>query len=36
LKSAAESAGEMWAILDQLSPDDSGGFYAYDGQPIPF
>lgn len=36
LKSAAASVGEMWAILDQLSPDDSGGFYAYDGQPIPF
>ena len=36
LKSAAESADEMWATLDQLSPNDSGGFYAYDGQPIPF
>ena len=36
LKSAADSASQLWAVLDQLSPEDSGGFFSYDGQPIPF
>ena len=36
LKSAAESAGQLWAVLGKLSPDDTGGFFAYDGQPIAF
>ena len=36
LKSAADSAAQLWAVLDQLSPDDTGGFFAYDGQPIAF
>ena len=36
LKSAAESAGQLWAVLDRLSAGDSGGFFAYDGKPIDF
>ena len=36
LKSAAESADQLWAVLDRLSAGDSGGFFAYDGQPIDF
>ena len=36
MKSAAESADQLWAVLDRLSAGDSGGFFAYDGQPIDF
>jgi NAD(P)-dependent dehydrogenase (short-subunit alcohol dehydrogenase family) len=36
LKSAAESADELWAVLDRLSAADNGGFFAYDGKPINF
>ena len=36
LKSAAESADQLWAVLDHLSAGDSGGFFAYDGKPIDF
>ena len=36
LKSTADSASQLWAVLDKLSPEDSGGFFSYDGQPIPF
>ena len=36
LKSAAESAGQLWGVLDRLSAGDSGGFFAYDGKPIDF
>ncbi len=36
LKSAAESADQLWAVLDRLSSEDSGGFFAYDGKPIAF
>jgi len=36
LKSAAESADQLWAVLDRLSSGDSGGFFAYDGKPIAF
>ncbi len=36
LKSAAESADQLWAVLDRLSAEDSGGFFAYDGKPIDF
>ena len=36
LKSAAESADQLWAVLDRLSAADSGGFFAYDGKPINF
>ena len=36
LKSAAESADQLWAVLDSLSAGDSGGFFAYDGKPLDF
>ena len=36
LQSTAQCAARLWAVLDQLSPEDSGGFFAYDGQPIPY
>ena len=36
LKSSAESADQLWAVLDRLSAADSGGFFAYDGKPINF
>ncbi len=29
-----QSAAAMLAVLDGLTPEDSGGFYAWDGQPI--
>ena len=32
----ARSAGCLLDVLDRLEPEDSGGFYAYDGTPIPF
>ena len=30
------SAGAMLDVLEGLGPKDSGGFFAYDGQPIDF
>lgn len=36
LKSPAESADQLWTVLDQLSPSDSGGFFSYDGRQIAF
>ena len=30
----ADAARDMLAVLDGLTPGDSGGFFAYDGQPI--
>jgi len=36
LKSASESANQLWSVLDRLSVGDSGGFFAYDGEPIDF
>jgi NAD(P)-dependent dehydrogenase (short-subunit alcohol dehydrogenase family) len=33
---AAYSAGRCLAVLDGLTPAESGGFFAYDGSPIPF
>lgn len=30
------SAGRLLAVLDQLTPEDSGRLFAWDGQPIPF
>ena len=32
----AQSAIRLLSVLDQLSPDDSGGLFAWDGQQIPF
>jgi len=36
LFSTEESAAKLWSVLDKLTPTDSGGFFAYDGNPIPF
>jgi len=32
----ARSARHLLQVLDRLSPDHTGGLYAWDGQPIPF
>lgn len=32
----ADSAARMLSVLDQLAPEHSGGFFAYDGRPIPW
>ena len=34
--SAEEAAGHLLRVIDRLRPDDSGGFFAWDGSPIPF
>lgn len=34
--SAAAAAANMLALLERLTPADTGGFYAYDGERIPF
>ena len=31
-----DSATMMWSVLNKLTPADSGGFFAYDGKPIPY
>ena len=36
LLAPALSAERLLDVLDRLEPKDSGGFYAYDGTPIPF
>jgi hypothetical protein len=36
LQTPAQSAANLWDVLDQLSPENSGGFFAYDGKPIPY
>jgi hypothetical protein len=36
LFSAETSARHILNVVDQLSAADSGGFFAWDGQPIPF
>ena len=33
---AAKSAGHLWHVIDGLKPEDSGGFFAWDGAPIPY
>ncbi|MFN3592418.1 MAG: SDR family NAD(P)-dependent oxidoreductase [Thermaurantiacus sp.] len=30
------SAAHLWRVIDSLTPDDSGGFFAWDGTPIPW
>lgn len=32
----AESAAHLWRVMDGLAPEDSGGFFAWDGSPIPW
>ena len=34
--SAEEAAGHLLRVIDRLRPADSGGFFAWDGSPIPF
>lgn len=36
LFSADHSAASILAVIDQLAPADSGGFFGWDGRPIPF
>lgn len=36
LFSADHSAASILAVIDQLAPTDSGGFFGWDGRPIPF
>lgn len=36
LFTADDSAGRMWAVLDGLTPQDSGTLFAYDGSVIPY
>lgn len=31
-----QAAAKLLAVLENLAPADSGGFFAYDGQPIPW
>lgn len=36
LFTAAYSASCLWSVIDNLRPEDTGGFFAYDGSPIPY
>lgn len=36
LFTAAHSASCLWDVIDQLRPEHTGGFFAYDGSAIPF
>ncbi len=36
LFSAEQSAAYLWQVIDGLEPEHSGGFFAWDGSPIPF
>lgn len=36
LFSADQSAARMLGVINQLSPTDSGGFFGWDGRPIPY
>jgi NAD(P)-dependent dehydrogenase (short-subunit alcohol dehydrogenase family) len=36
LATSEESAANLLRVIDQLSPTDSGGFFAWDGTPIPY
>ncbi|NNF66087.1 MAG: short-chain dehydrogenase, partial [Gammaproteobacteria bacterium] len=31
-----QSAGYLLAVIDKLNPEDSGGFFAWDGQSIEY
>lgn len=35
-RTPAAAAQDLLAVLDGLQPQDSGGFWAYDGQPLPW
>ena len=34
--SAGHSAAQLWQVMDHLRPEQTGGFFAYDGRSIPF
>ena len=36
LFTAENSAAMLWLVLDGLTPAQTGGFFAYDGKPIPY
>ena len=36
LTSPAQAAGHLLQVIDALTPQDSGGFFAWDGSAIPF
>lgn len=36
LFSATQSAAKLWQVMDNLQPNQTGGFFAYDGSTIPF
>ena len=36
IASADQSAEQLWQVMDQLRPAQTGGFFAYDGSSIPF
>jgi hypothetical protein len=36
LTAPAQAAQNLLAVLEGLTPAESGGFFAWDGQPIPF
>ena len=33
---AADAAGDMLRVLDGLTPEETGSFYAYSGAPLPW
>ena len=32
----AEAAANLLAVIERLTPTDSGGFFAWDGTPVPW
>ena len=36
LFSPERAASQLLAVVDRLGPDDNGGFFAWDGQPVPW
>jgi NAD(P)-dependent dehydrogenase (short-subunit alcohol dehydrogenase family) len=36
LVTAEDAAANLWTVMDGLRSEDSGGFFAWDGSPIPF
>ena len=33
---ALDAAQDLLRVIDHLTPADTGGFYAYDGKPLPW
>ncbi len=36
VRSPAEAAGGLLEVIDRLRPEDSGGFFDYRGEPVPW